>query len=44
MPQNLRGSLLQPARLLIRSGLCDRVTEGLCEAGDDGDIVFGEVV
>ena len=44
MPQNLRSSLRQPARLLIKSDLSDRVTEGSCKAGDDGDIVFGEVV
>ena len=44
MPQNLRDSFLQLARLLMRSGLCDRVPEGLCEAGDNSDIVFGEVV
>jgi hypothetical protein len=44
MPQNLRGSLLQPTRLLIGGRLSDRVAEGLRKASDDGDIVFGEVV
>lgn len=44
MPQNLRGSLLQPTRLFIRARLPDRSPEGLREARDDGDIVLGEVV
>jgi len=44
VPQNLRGSLLQPACLLIGTRLCDCGPEGLREAGDDGDVVLGEVV
>jgi len=44
VPQNLRSSLLQPACFLIGTRLRDRGPEGLRKAGDDGGVVFGEVV